>query len=275
MIPSTLYEHSGKAPVGGVLLTLVGGLIAGVVLGAIYGFLIFWSPFVYINAFITLGMGFVLAVSVGSLAKMGKIRNSGVVTVVALVVALVAYYVHWVVWVGRMAEGLTVTDPGALWAFISTINAMGPWSIFGWTPTGFALWAIWAIEAAVVVGIGTISAHGMTDVPFCETTGQWTTETTLARHFRAIESLSADSPSSLLQALQPEEEASPSYTEVSVATADGSELRCVSLSSVVVETDKDGKEDTEKTSIVRNMLFDRDSFERLMQLAQPAQPAAV
>ncbi len=269
MIPATHYEHSGKAPLGGILLTLVGGLVAGVVLGGIYGFLIFWSPFVYINAFITLGMGFGLAVSVGGLAKVGKIRNTGVVTVMALVVAAVAYYVHWAVWVGRMAEGATVTDPAQLWAFISTVNALGPWSIFGWTPTGFALWGIWAIEAAVVVGIGTISAHGVIDVPFCEETGQWTTETTLARHFRSLESLSADSPSALLQALQPEDDASPAYTEVSVATADGSDLRCVSLSSVVVETDKDGKEETEKTSILRNMIFDRDSFERLMQIAQP------
>lgn len=270
MIPATHYEHSGKAPLGGILLTLVGGLIGGVVLGAVYGFLIFWSPFVYINAFITLGMGFVLAISVGGLAKVGKIRNTGVVSVIALIVALAAYYVHWVVWIGRMAEGQTIMDPNALWAFISTVNTLGPWSIFGWTPTGFALWAIWAIEAAVVIGLGTISAHGVIDVPFCETTGQWTTESTLPKHFRSIESVSGNSPSSLLQALQPEDDESPAYTEVSVATADGSELRCVSLSSVVVETDKDGKEDAEKTAIVRNMIFDRDSFERLMQLAQPA-----
>ena len=270
MIPSTHYEHSGKAPVGGVLLTLVGGLVAGVVLGAVYGFLIFWSPFVYINAFITLGMGFVLAVAVGGLAKVGKIRNASVVTVLALVVALAAYYVHWVVWVGRMAEGAVVTDPGQLWLFVQTVNALGPWSIFGWTPAGFALWAIWAIEAIVIVGIGAISAHGVIDVPFCETTCQWTKETTLPKHFRPIESLSTDSPSSLLQALQPEDDTAPAYSEVSVATADGSELRCVSVSSVVVETDKDGKEEKEKKSIVRNMLFDRESFERLMQIARPA-----
>ena len=53
MIPATHYQHSGKAPLGGTLLTLVGGLVAGAILGAVYGFLIYWSPFVYINAFIT------------------------------------------------------------------------------------------------------------------------------------------------------------------------------------------------------------------------------
>ena len=79
-----------------------------------------------------------------------------------------------------------------------------------------------------------------------------------------------DSPNSLLSALQPNGDSPGAYTEVSVATAQGSELRCVSLNSVVVETNKDGKEEAKKHTIVKNMLFDRASFERLMQLAQPA-----
>ena len=269
MNPATHYEHSGKAPLGGILLTLLGGTIAGIVLGAIYGFLIFWSPFVYINAFITLGFGFGLAVAVGGLGKVGKIRNSTVLTVVALIVAAVAYYVHWSVWVGRMTE-TQVVDPGQLWAFVSTVNALGPWSIFGWTPTGFALWAIWGIEALVIVGIGTVSAHGVIDVPFCEDTGQWTTEETLPGHFAPVDAPNVSSPSSLLQVLQPNVDSPDAYTEVAVATAEGSELRCVSLNSVTVEKDKDGKEETEKKTIVKNMLFDRDSFERLMQLGQPS-----
>lgn len=269
MMPSTHYEHSGKAPLGGILLALVGGLIAGVILGAIYGFLIFWSPFVYINAFITVGFGIGLGVSVGGLAKVGKIRNQGVVTILALVVALAAYYVHWSVWVGRMVEA-PVIAPGELWAFVSTVNELGPWSIFGWTPTGFSLWAIWAIEAVVIIGVGAISAGGIIDVPFCEDTGQWTKESALPSHFATIDSPNVTSPGALLQALQPNGDSPNAYTEVSVATAEGSELRCVSLNSVVVETNKDGKDETKKQTIVKNMLFDRDSFERLMQLAQPA-----
>ncbi len=268
MIPETHYQHSGKAPLGGILLTMVGGLVAGVALGAIYGFLIYWSPFVYINAFITIGCGIALGVAVGGLAKIGKIRNPGLVSIVALVVALAAYYVHWSVWAGRMTDAQIVA-PGALWNFIATINALGPWTIFEWTPTGFALWAIWAIEAVVVIGLGAISAGGVVDVPFCEDTGVWAKETALPRQFAALDTPSVDSPNSLLQALQPNDDSPGAYTEVSVATAEGSELRCVTLNSVVVETDKDGKEETKKHTIVKNMLFDRTSFERLMQLAQP------
>ena len=268
MIPATHYQHSGKAPLASVLMTLIGGLVAGVVLGGIYGFLLFWSPFVYINALITFGFGYGLALAVGSLAKLGKIRNSGVLTAIALIVALVAYHVHWNVWVGRMVQGETVDD---LWAFISMLNAVGPWEIFGWTPTGFALWAIWGLEALVIVGIGTFSAHGVIDVPFCEETRQWTTEKALSGQFAPVaETTRIDSPVALLQSLRPADGADGAYAEVSIATAKGSELRCVSLENVVVSVNDEGKEETEKSNIVKYMLFDRDSFENLMKLAQPA-----
>lgn len=270
MFPSTHYQHSGKAPIGGVLLTLIGGVIAGVLLGAIYGFLIFWSPFVYINAFITFGFGVALATVVGSLGKLGKLRNVAMLSVVALLVAILAYFVHWVVWVERMT-GTLLLQPDQMWAFLSTVNVLGPWSIFGWTPTGAALWGIWGIEALVIAGIGTVSAQGVIDIPYCEETKQWTTESILPERFGPLDAVpKVDSPSSLLQALRPDPNAAQAYTEVAVATAEGSELRCVSISSVSVETNKDGKEEAEKTNVVKNMLFDRDSFERLMQLASAA-----
>lgn len=268
MLPATHYQHSGAAPPGGVLLTLVGGLIVGVVLGSIYGFLIYWSPFVYINAFITFGFGLGLAMTVGSIAKFGKLRNATVITVLALMVAVVAYCVHWSVWVDRLMEGAGLT-PAETWSMIPTINALGPWAIFGWTPTGVALWGIWGIEALVIVGLGTISAHGVTDIPFCEKTGQWTTEETLAGRFAPTTEMSTvSSPGSMLQSLRSLEGAADFYTEVTVATAEGSELRCVSLDNVAVETDKDGKEEAKKTNIVKNMLFDRESFEKLLQMGQ-------
>ena len=270
MFPSTYYEHSGKAPLGGMLLTLVGGGVAGTVLGAVYGLLIYYIPFVYINAIITFVFGGALAMIVGTCAKVGKIRNAGAVTAIALVVALVAYFAHWVVWVERMS-GTQLLDPGQIWAFASTLNVLGPWSIFGWTPTGFALWAIWGIEALVIVGMGALGAHGVIDVPFCENTGQWTTETVMPKHFQPItDAQSLDSVQSVLHTLQPANDDVAEYTEVSLATADGSELRCVSLNQVTVEVDKDGKPDEKKTTIVKHMLLDRSSFDQLQRLGESA-----
>ena len=266
MFPATHYQHSGKAPLGGILMTLIGGALAAILLGAIYGFLIYWSPFVYI----TFGFGAVLAAAVGGLGKLGRIRNPAVLTVVALLVAALAYYVHWIVWVERMS-GVHLLVPGSLWSFVATVNTLGPWSIFGWTPTGMALWGIWGIEGLMIVGIGSVSAQGLIDVPYCETTRQWTTETILPERFKPIDAApTVESPSALLQVLQPTQDLQDTYTEVAVATAEGSELRCVSVNSVTVKSKKDGKEETDKTSIVKHMLFDRASYDRLLQLAQTA-----
>lgn len=267
MLQSTHYQHSGTAPLGGMLLTIAGGLVAAGILGAIYGFLIFWSPFVYINFFITLGFGIGLGASVGGLAKLGKIRSTGVVTVLALAILMFAWYAHWVTW-SRLITEVLVLNVATLSRLLATIADLGAWSIFSWTPTGFALWAIWGIEALMIVGIGTLGAAGVVDVPFCEDTGQWATDRKLDIRFNPLNDAAVPgSPASLLASLQPLNGDEAAFVEVTVATADGSDLRCVSLDNVVVETDKDGKQEAKSTCVVRHMLFDRDSFERLLKLS--------
>lgn len=273
MMQSTHYRHSGTAPPGGILLTIAGGLVAAGVLGAIYGFLVFWSPFVYINFFITLGFGVALGASVGGLAKLGKIRSNGVVAVLALAVALFAWYAHWVVWSQLITEVL-VLNVATLSRLLATIADLGAWSIFSWTPTGFALWAIWGIEALMIVGIGTLGAMGVVDVPFCEDTGQWARDRKLDVRFQTLnDAVVPESPTSLLARLQPLNGDEAAFVEVTVATADGSELRCVSLDNVVVETDKDGKQEAKATTVVRHMLFDRESFERLLNISSESAAA--
>ena len=265
MQQSLFYEHSGKAPVLGILMTLVGGSVIGAILGALYGLLIYYIPFIYINAFITFGFGVGLAMLVGALGVVGKIRNVGVITVVALIVALVAYITHWVVWVERMTEIRTVNG-AELWEYIVAINTVGPWSIFGWTPSGTSLWAIWGVEAIVIVGLGTVSARGGIDLPFCEDTGQWASEELLGGQFQVIDTnRTMDTPQSVLDVLSPVNDAGNAFTEVTVATAQGSDLRCVTVKSVEVEI-KDDKEEKKETPLVKNMLFDRDSFEKLLGL---------
>lgn len=267
MMPTTHYEHSGKAPLGGILLALIGGAAASLILGGIYGFLIFWSPFVYINFFITLIFGFGVAMAVGGLAKLGKIRNNGIASLLGLVCAVLGYFVHWAVWVSLIVDS-QVYDPVSVWAWIQTVAEQGAWSIFGWTPAGFWLWAIWGIEAAMIIGIGSLGAHGLIDTPFCETTGRWTKENVLGARFKLIpEGSMIDSPSAMLQVLEPESDSSTAFAEITTHTADGSELRCVTINQVTLTFDKDGKEEAEKTEVVRNMIFDRGSFDRLMQLA--------
>ena len=270
MLPSVFYKHSGKAPLGGIVFTLAGGLIGGVLLGALYGFLIYWCPFVYVNVFMTIGFGIGLAMVVGTLGVIGKIRSVAVISVLALIVSAAAYYVHWAVWFGRIEGATQALTLEQLWVYLSAVAALGPWNIFGWTPTGASLWTIWGIEAFMIMGMATVSARGSIDIPFCETTDQWAIVEALPQHFKPVDSARApETPRALLDALEPLEDPSATHSEVEVATVENSELRCVSLKTVEV-TIKDDKAETKDTEIVKYMLFDRHSFDQLMKLAQPA-----
>ncbi len=266
MTPAAHYEHSGKAPLGGVVMTLIGASIAAGILGAVYAALIYWIPFVFLLFILTVGLGILLGVVSGSLATLGKIRHNGVTTQLAFVASLVAYYVQWVVWMDLMT-GETFLKPAELWIMMNRIAETGAWTLFDWTPQGFALWAIWGIEGAIIVGMGTLGAHAATDVPFCETTNQWTTENTLGTRFHVVDpQQTIDSPSALLGLLQPEHGTTGAFTEVTVFTAPGSELRCVTLDVVTLEYDDDGKEEKNKQTVVKQMIFDRVSYDKLMSL---------
>ena len=266
MIPATHYVHSGKSPMGGIVMTLVAGSIVGAILGAIYAALIYWIPFVFLLFILTIGLGAVLGAMSGAIAAAGKIRHNGMTTQLAFVVALVAYYVHWVVWMNFMT-GEWLLKPTEVWIMMNRIAATGAWTVFNWTPQGFSLWAIWGIEGAVIVGLGALGAHTVTDMPFCEATNQWTKENTLATRFRAVDpSQPIDSPSALLGALVPEHGTTGAFAEVTVFTAPGSELRCVTLDSVTLEYDDDGKEEKNKKTVVKQMIFDRGSYDKLMSL---------
>lgn len=272
MIPATHYVHSGKSPLGGVMLTLVTASVAGGILGALYAALIYWIPFVFVLFVLTFGLGIVLGAISGSMASVGRIRHNGVTTQLAFAASLVAYYVHWVVWMNLMTGDLFIR-PDELWIMMNRVAATGAWTVFDWTPQGFALWAIWGIEGAIIVGMGTVGAHAATDVPYCEATNQWTTEDVLGTRFRAIDPLrQIDSPSAMLSVLVPDDGSAGAFSEITVFTAPGSELRCVSLDVVTLEYDDDGKETKNKKTVVKQMLFDQGGFDKLMNLDR--QPSA-
>ncbi len=75
MRQSPYYEHSGVIGMFGPILMILFGLAGAVAGGAIYGYLIFYIPFIYLNFFITLGFGALVGYLVGMGAKIGKIRN--------------------------------------------------------------------------------------------------------------------------------------------------------------------------------------------------------
>ncbi|GAB3872199.1 hypothetical protein GCM10028824_22310 [Hymenobacter segetis] len=198
---SLYYQPSNKMPLGGVLLFLLGGVLAAAVLAFVYIYAVWYIPFVYINFFICLGFGLVLGGILLLLARAGKLRSPKGVAVLAVLVGLAAIYLEWSVYLtllfntettgtGRDADtstsfsaalfGDVLTHPAAMWAAIDKINATGTWSLKGATPSGAFLWFVWVVELVIILGGAYLMASSQADEPFSELTNEWADEEALA-----------------------------------------------------------------------------------------------
>lgn len=196
-LPETYYKRSGKAPIGGILLTLLFGLGSGIVLAFVYVKLIRHLPIVYLGALATLGYGILLAVAIGFGLKKGKVRNSSVATVLAGLIAVALFYFVWSVWVfdvlqraGDQEVSLfgILTSPRDLGDLILKFNETGTWGTRRVIYSGTALWIIWAVEAGVLLLLPLLGS-GLPDVlPYCETCDCWTEEGTAPREFKCVTS---------------------------------------------------------------------------------------
>ncbi len=176
---ANFYRHSGKAPILGLILIGIVGLIVTPILGVIYGYLLWYIPFVYINFFVVLGYAFGIGLILSKMAKTGKIRNMFLLGLAGLFFGLLAEYIGWVSWlaalVGDPAFMLEFFYPFDIVYIITEIAKEGVWSVSGVTPSGGSLYLIWFLEACMVIGIITYSTvSSLSKVPFCEDSDTWT-----------------------------------------------------------------------------------------------------
>ncbi len=179
------YKPSGEVTVTGLAAGLFGGLFVGFVLSFIYAYFFAYVPIVYIKFLCTLGYMFALGSVVGWLLKSGKMRNPVVGVFIAIIVSLVSYYVCWAVWLaalfGRSDVDVSAFSlalhPVVILNLILGINEHGAWKVGSSPVTGFVLWAIWFVEASVVlVGPPFLTWGLLTSDPFCEHCGEWCDE---------------------------------------------------------------------------------------------------
>lgn len=185
MNPSSVsyYKHSNKFSVGGLVAAVIASITAAVLLSFIYAYLVYYLPFVYLNFICTIGFAVIVGSVTGVLLETGKVRNSFVATFAGFFVSLVALYCAWAVWVYALLSSSqepvalldVFTNPFALWETILFINQVGAWSFKGSTPTGAALWVVWGIEAAAIIGgiNYTVWSAISSDKAFCERCNKW------------------------------------------------------------------------------------------------------
>jgi hypothetical protein len=267
------YRHSGAlGPLGLLYMTLLGA-IGAVVLGAVYGYAIYYIPFIYLNFFITLFFGVGVGLLVGFGGKLGKVRNSGALIVFGLIFGVLAEYAGWISWIHAASEQqYLLTSAEAILGVLGRVAEKGAWSIFGWTPKGAALYAIWAIEAIMIIGGSTISAVGVvSSIPFCERCNKWVEETTTVSPLAPV----ADPQEmkrqlergdfTMLGSLEKLDEESAAYTQVALPHCPScANSYFLTVERVVITKDSKGKEKKEETNLVRNLCITPGDYQMLL-----------
>jgi hypothetical protein len=276
------YRHSGAVGLIGPLVMSFVGAIAALALGIAYGLADWYSPLIYVNFLLTCALGFGVGFAVGHAAKWMNVRNTMVTMAIAFLFGAVAVYVAWIAWIAALTKyEVLVWEPGELWAIADFASTNGVWSIKNHTPTGWQLWTVWAIEAALIVGIAAYSPKFVLGTtPFCERCERWVSDSQLygplgyvplAKELRAeLEQGSFDSLKKLHRLDRGDRFCEVELTACPTCT----ELRLVTVRNVVIGVDKEGKPTRNDQNIVLHlMLNDRQHAELTRHMEDlPAPP---
>ncbi len=175
------YKHSGKILPQGIILGLLGGIVASVPLAFAYDYGIVSIPEAKLRIVCVFFYALLVGAATGMAMCWGKVRSKAVAGVVGLCTSLFALYLSWVVWIGHLALrrwGFDPTPglvhPRAMWKAAVYVNSKGTWGLSHAPTSGFALWAVWGSEAAILLVLGVAFAVALVKRrPFCERCEQW------------------------------------------------------------------------------------------------------
>lgn len=268
------YQHSGRVGVGGLILMPIAGILAASVLGAAYGYWIYYCPVVYVQGIFPALFGAGVGAAVATGGRLGRARNTAAVGLIAATIGLLAEYVGWVSWIHAVTRGELIVEPVALWQMAQTVAVHGAWSVYDWTPTGEILYAIWALEGVVIVGASIyIAVIRSRSLPFCERCTRWTEP-----HGPLPRIASTGAPDALR--LQLESGDPDCLVELGKAPAGATEfielalhtcvqcklLNVLTVTSVGLATDSDGKESRNETKFVDGLVLDANAAAMISSL---------
>jgi len=178
------YKHSGRFTLGGLIVAMVTGCGGSLILASVYAHGIILIPEARLAVLATIAFGALIGVASGYGLVWGRVRNDSVGLAVTGTISPLALYLSWAMWVPAILDSQHVRHidwttlaqrPGALWDLVCMINRYGTWGLSSGEATkGLALWAIWFLEAALVIGMALFAGIGVLNHrPFCEACGRW------------------------------------------------------------------------------------------------------
>jgi hypothetical protein len=289
MAQGLYYQHSGRFSVGGVARGLIAGVAAGMPLAFVYAYALAYVPVVgYFSFLLSAAFGGLVGAIAGTGLKLAKTRHLALAAVVGFVATATAFYLSWAVWVYailRRADADVslvplVRAPEQLWAMIRLVNKAGAWSIHGATPTGAVLWTLWGLEAAIILGCGSLIASALVSAPFCEACGAWTQERADAARVAAaagaddLKRLADNRQIAHLAGFGPPPPEATEWLRLDLHSCQKcTHFHTLDVHRVHVKFEK-GKRTEEKTAILENLLVTADEAAALAPVGEPLATAA-
>lgn len=268
------YQESGKTNPLGVSLALLAGLAAASILGFVYAYSTFYIPIIYFNFLLTYFFGFSIGYAVGKVGSLGKVRNGRVLLLAAIGMGVVGIYFAWVFWIAAASEGgLWSYNLSSLWLFIQLIAMEGAWSVFGYTPTGGALYLVWLVEAAIILfGVLTAVGVGRGSKPYCESCDQWLSVKEITARVKGIANpigFRKEMESKNYDALKNLSEADPgarNRTSVQLLSCKGcNNQHYLTVDKIERTVDSDGKAKEDTNRILENLKLDRLAYQDILE----------
>lgn len=269
------YRHSGKAPVGGLALTLLLGGAVAIGGAALYILARVYIPYDILNAACNFIFGLAIGGMAGQAAIWGKVRNPVVAGVMGVLTAAVGIYAAWVFWLYYRSGGQVILSPLDIWGAMLSLAENGDWSVRDITPKGVWLFLVWLAEALIILACGWALAYPrVKDLPFCERTGQWLKNVVHIGPFDipvdvdAVRRHLENGDTSILKSLRPISITHPeNYIEIQLRSS--TMLYLLSVKMVTVQI-VNGQTVKKEKPLVNHMIVDAATW----QTARSLQPAA-
>ena len=181
------YQPSGSFSPVSFLYFILSSIIIIPILALIYTYLVWYIPFIYINFFITIGLGVGVGMTMKYVVQLGKVRNPKLGLAFGFLGGLLALYFSWVVWlnliINSAATGessniveqlLTIAgNPEAVYELGKIINSTGTWGFGETAISGTFLTIIWLIESLIIMFFAVSGPYPSAKAPFCELDDKW------------------------------------------------------------------------------------------------------
>ncbi len=274
MTEALYYRPSGRIGFRGPLLMALGSLAGAILLGAIYGYWM-WYVIVLLKFFAPLAYGSGVGLIVGQAAHLAKVRNGAFVGAFGAAVGVLSVYTGWVFWLLAWSEQSYFSPLSDTWWFSAIAEA----AVEGVdqddeTFQGGTLYIWWTVEAVVIVGSSVLNALwlvGASDNTFCEACEEWAEDVYWSPVLEAIgaeEGFQAELEADPLRRLVAIRRAAPgeygTFSRIRIQACPSCQFFfCLDVQKIKRWENHEGPDGSSQTVLVDNLLIDKRTHDRL------------